>query len=144
MLQGTIISFSKVKPISKDSKELVTFCYADQPFVHIKMQAEFLVFKPYKGCLLPATIVYSTSSSISLTVFDYFQASANISEHRESWEFQQDKWYKGSESIANNDVVVVEVEEVTPNNEGVSMLVKIVKRSDVPPQAIEETNEEQE
>ncbi|KAH0786348.1 DNA-directed RNA polymerase I subunit RPA43 [Histomonas meleagridis] len=144
ILKGTIISFSKVMPISKDEKQLCSFVYADSPFVHIQMQAEFLVFKPYPGCLLPATVAYSTSSALSLIIFDYFQGTVDLNEHKKDWSFQQGKWYRGSESITENDVVVVRVTDVQPNTDGVTIACIIEKKSDIPPQEISKPEENDE
>ncbi|OHS98568.1 hypothetical protein TRFO_08860 [Tritrichomonas foetus] len=145
-LDGVILSFSNVEPVSKNKNTAVCFCYADSPFVHIKMKATFVVFKPYKGCQLPATVTFVSSSAVSLTIFDYFQGFIDLAEHRENWTFRADKWTNETDSFTQNDVVVVEVTDVIPNNDGYSLNVRILRKSEIPPvepiEPIEQAGEE--
>ena len=130
-LDGVILSFSNVEPISKKNKN-VCFCFADSPFVHIKMKGTFLVFKPYAGCQLPATVTFVSSSAVSLTIFDYFQGYIDLAQHQEKWSFRNDKWTNETDSFTQNDVVVVEVTDVSPNNDGYILSVQIIRKSEVP------------
>lgn len=135
-LDGVILGFSNVESLPKDRAIKTCFCYADSPFVHIRMQATFLVFKPYPTCQLPAAVTFISSSAISLTIFDYFQGYVDLNQHREDWSFRAERWAKKkneSESFGQNDFVIVEVTDVCPNNDGYVLNVKIISKSDIPP-----------
>lgn len=135
-LDGVIMTFSHAKVLPENKERKTGFCYADSNFAHIKMQATFLVFKPYPTCQLPAVVTFISSSAISLTIFDYFQGYPDLNQHREEWTFRSDKWVRkdnDSQSFAQNDFVVVEVTEVCPNNDGYVLNVKIIRKSDIPP-----------
>lgn len=134
-LNGVILSFSNVEPLSKNPNLTSCFCYADSPFIHIRMKASFLVFKPFPKCQLPAAVTFVSSSAVSLTIFDYFQGYVNLTEHRENWVFQDEQWVKNdqSEKFGQNDFVVVEVTEVSPNYDGYMLSVKVLRKSDIPP-----------
>lgn len=135
-IDGVIMAYSHAQALPENKKKKTCFCYADSAFVHKRMQATFLVFKPYKGCLLPAAVTFVSSSAISLTIFDYFQGYPDLNEHRENWAFRADKWVRkdnDSQSFAQNDFVVVEVTDVFPSNEGYVLNVRIIRKSDIPP-----------
>ena len=131
-LDGTVLSYERVRPVGK-----YMYVYADTPALHMRMTGDILVFRPYKGCRLPATVTYVSSSAVSLQVLDNFQGYLDISAHKEMWKFEEDRWYKldGNESFGRYETVVVEVVDVTPmETNGVSFEVKIVGTTDIPVQ----------
>ena len=133
-LDGTILAYENVRPVQKFAR-----CYADTPACHIEMQADVLLFKPYKGAQLPATVTYVSSSCVSLEVLDAFQGYVDISELKEKWTFDGDAmaWRNNDtgETFGAYETVVVEVIDSSPTNaNGVSLKVNIVRKSDVVPQ----------
>lgn len=134
--QGLVLAYQNIAPATKTQ-----YVYADAPYSHQKMKGEFLIFKPYVGCQLPATVTYVSSSAVSLTIFDYFQGIIDIGVHRQNWDFKKDKWFKGTEPISEGDVVIVEVTDVQPSSEGLVLYVNILHKSKLPKKEIYENEE---
>ena len=136
-LDGVILSFNHVAALPKDQQKKMCYCYGELPFSHIKMKADFMIFKPYPKCQLPAVVTFVSSSAISLTIFDYFQGYVDLNQHREDWSFRSDKWVRkdnSSQGFGQNDYVVVEVIDASPNSEETYVFnVKIIRKSDIPP-----------
>ena len=133
-LDGTILAYKNTRPVQK-----YAHCYADTPACHILMQADVLLFRPYPGVQLPATVTYVSSSCVSLQVLDTFHGFVDMAELREQWKFDNESlvWYRSNpdETFGAYETVVVEVVKVAPAKEnGVSLQVKIVRKSDVVPQ----------
>lgn len=129
VMGGTIMAYQNVRPFGKLCRH-----YADLPYNHIKMQADVLLFQPYPGCQLPATVTFASSSAVSLQILDTFRGYVNMHDLRAKWEFSEDKWHRDNQSFGAEETVVVEVEDVMPSTEGIVLNVKILRHSDVPVQ----------
>ena len=134
-LEGIILAYKDVKPLQRTA-----FCYADSPYLHIPMEATFLVFRPVIGCHLPGTVTYISQSAVSLTIFDYFEANLDIADLRTNWSFENNQWYQNRVSFVEGDVLVVRVTQVLPTPDRVTFEVQIVGKSASP----SKPNDEQE
>lgn len=135
---GVVLAYSNVRPMQKFWR-----CHNDLPYTHIKMLADVLLFKPYRGCELPATVTFVSSSAINLQIIDTFRGYVNMEDLRQNWHFADEKWQKNnsSESFTAYENVVVLVEDVMGSSEGLVMNVKVLRRSDV---AVQGTIEDEE
>lgn len=131
-LNGVVLAYKDVKPVQRSA-----FCYADSPYLHIPMEATFLVFRPVPGCQLPGTITYISSSAVSLCVFDYFQADVDIADLKTSWTFGNNKWFRNRENLVEGDSVVVKVINVNPIPRGIQLDVQIVEKSKAPSKPVD-------
>jgi len=135
-LGGIILAYKNVMPLQK-----LAFCYADSPFLHIPMEATFLVFRPVKDCQLPGTVTYISQSAVSLQIFDYFEANLDIEDLKTKWTFDDNKWYRNREYFGEGDNLVVKVTQIFPSPDGISLEVQIVGKSESPSKP---TNDDQE
>lgn len=135
---GVVLAYSNVRPFQKYLR-----CHADLPYCHIKMLADVLLFKPYPGCELPATVTFVSSSAINLQIIDTFRGYVNMQHLRKNWYFKDEKWHlnDGNQSFTAYENVVVLVEDVMGSSEGLVMNVRVLRRSDVPVQATIEDEE---
>jgi hypothetical protein len=129
VLQGAVMAYRNLRPLAKSCS-----CYADSPFCHMPMEADMLVFRPTLGSELPAFVSHVSSSAISLQVFACFPAYLNLDELRENWRFDgnSDAWSDGHRSFGRGHTLVVEVTDVKPTSEGISLAVRLVRISDMP------------
>jgi hypothetical protein len=126
-LQGTVLAYQHARPVTS-----FPFCYAEAPFCHIRMLADFLVFRPAPGCRLPATVTFVSSFAVFLQIFDCFQANIDLAQLRSEWKFVRNRWTRVKESFGSYDTVIVEVADARPTRDGLAMGVKIVGISSVP------------
>jgi len=132
-IEGSILGFKNIKPTEP-------FCkvYADGPALHVQLEADFMVFKPKVGCVLPGKVSFISSSSLNLLVLGKFNATVDFSEFSKKWSFQQQCWECGEVQINNGDVLLLTVLDVITDSEGPSMTVRVEKKLAESTEQIEE------
>ena len=131
---GVILAIKNATPVNPYAK-----VYADTPAIHVQMEADFLIFKPDKGTILPAKVDHVAANSVNLTVLGVFTANIDMADLKNNWVFSRTLWRNGNESFGEGDSLQVEVSEITPSSSGFDFNVKFYKKI-----ASEEAVEEQE
>ena len=131
---GVILAVKNATPVNPYAK-----VYADTPAIHVQMEADFLVFKPNKGTLIPAKVDHVTANSVNLTVLGVFTANIDMNHLKQNWVFSRTLWRNGDESFGEGDTLQVEILEAIPSSTGFDFSVKFHQKI-----SSEEANEEQE
>lgn len=122
-LEGVILGIKNISPVQPFSD-----FYADTPAFHQTMEGDFLVFRPRKGCILPARVTFVSASSLTLTILGYFTGNVELNELKHDWTFTKNMWRKGADAFGEGDEVSVEITRATPSINGMDLNVKVLSK----------------
>ena len=122
-LNGVILAFKNAAPVDRFAR-----FYADTPSIHMQMEADFIVFKPKIGTILPAKVTFVTANSVTLSVLGTFTANVDVSELKKDWSFSRSVWRKGADSFGENDTLQVSITESIPTSNGLDFTVNVIKK----------------
>ncbi|KAK6191579.1 hypothetical protein SNE40_003231 [Patella caerulea] len=104
VLQGVLISYSNIKLLQP-----LSLTHDDKPYLNFKIQADFIVFRPFDGCILKGVVNKTSPTHVGCLVHRHFNAS--IPRPRK----YRDGTWKGSQ-LEQGDEFSFKVTSVSSNN----------------------------
>ncbi|XP_050409358.1 DNA-directed RNA polymerase I subunit RPA43 [Patella vulgata] len=104
VLQGVLISYSNIKLLQP-----LSLTHDDKPYFNFKIQADYIVFRPFDGCILKGVVNKTSQTHVGCLVHRHFNAS--IPRPRK----YGDGTWKGSQ-LEQGDEFYFKVTSVSSNN----------------------------
>ncbi|XP_046569438.1 LOW QUALITY PROTEIN: DNA-directed RNA polymerase I subunit RPA43-like [Haliotis rubra] len=115
-LQSVVIGYDNIKLLSS-----VGNIMDDLPFLHLRVQADYILFKPTLGCLLKGTVNKMSKDHVGCLVHDRFNASIHRPRiHLNGW--------RGS-MLRPGEEFPFQVEDIFSNNAVISLKGKLVDQN---------------
>lgn len=121
-LQGIPIYINNVEPLDYPKH------YADQPAIHVKVQADFLLFSPNIGGLIPVKVNNVTGNSVNVEFLGTFTGSIDMTTLKKNWTYSEKQWMKGQYSFTEGSTIEVQILEYSPSySSGITFIGEVIR-----------------